>query len=80
MELLDIALDGMGWDRARSQQIFDGRQTRFVPMKRGLPVNLHYATAVVEGGRARLRPDIYGLDAAYAREMDRVATARIAAR
>ncbi|UFN47336.1 L,D-transpeptidase family protein [Roseomonas sp. OT10] len=80
MELLDIALDGMGWDRARSQQIFDSKQTRFVPLKRSLPVNLHYTTAVVEEGRVRLRPDIYGLDAAYAREMDRIATARIAAR
>ncbi|MFT8246738.1 L,D-transpeptidase family protein [Roseomonas sp. BN140053] len=79
MELLDIALDGMGWDRARIQRSFDSRQTSALPLKRTLPVRLHYTTAVVEGGRVRLRPDIYGLDAAYAREMDRTA-ARVAAR
>ncbi len=73
MELLDIALDGMGWDRARIMRAFDSRQTSAQALRRPLPVRLHYATAVVEGEAVRLRPDIYGLDAAYAREMDRTA-------
>lgn len=49
-----------------------------MPLKRSIPVRLVYTTAVVEEGRLRLRPDIYGLDAAYAREMDR-STPRVAA-
>jgi L,D-transpeptidase YcbB len=35
-----------------------------------LPVRLHYTTVVVEGGEVRVRPDVYGLDEAYARAMD----------
>ncbi|PZR18130.1 MAG: murein L,D-transpeptidase [Azospirillum brasilense] len=80
MELLDLAMDGMGWDRERMQRTFDTRQTINVPLKRSIPVRLVYTTAVVEEGRLRLRPDIYGLDAAYAREMDRGAPRVAAAR
>ena len=79
MELLDIALDGMGWDRARIRHSFDTRRTSAQALRRPLPVRLHYATAVVEAEAVRLRADIYGLDAAYAREMDRDAL-RVAAR
>ena len=39
-------------------------------LARSLPVRLHYTTAVVEEGEVRVRPDIYGLDEAYARAMD----------
>ncbi|SHI80407.1 Murein L,D-transpeptidase YcbB/YkuD [Roseomonas rosea] len=70
-ELLNIAFEGMGWDAGRIQRAYDSRQTQSVGLRRSLPVRLHYTTAVVEGGRVRLRPDIYGLDAAYVREMDR---------
>ena len=80
MELLDLAMDGMGGDRERMQRTFDTRQTINVPLKRPIPVRLVYTTAVVEEGRLRLRPDIYGLDAAYAREMDRGAPRVAAAR
>jgi len=69
--LLAIALEGTGWDPARVQRAYDSRQTQAVGLRRALPVRLHYTTVTVEGGRARVRPDIYALDAAYAREMDR---------
>lgn len=69
--LLTIAFDGMGWDAARIQRAYDGRQTQSVGLRRTLPVRLHYTTATVEGARVRVRPDIYGLDAAYVRELDR---------
>jgi murein L,D-transpeptidase YcbB/YkuD len=43
-------------------------------------VRLHYDTVLVEAGRVRIRPDIYGLDAAYAREMDRARPVVVAGR
>ena len=72
MELLDIALDGTGWSPDRVRHTFEVRRTVSQPLHRSLPVRLHYTTAVTEDGAVRLRPDLYGLDAAYAREMDRV--------
>jgi murein L,D-transpeptidase YcbB/YkuD len=69
--LLDAVMDGMGWNAARVARVLDSRQTQSVPLRRNLPVRLHYTSVIVEGGRVRIRPDIYGLDAAYAREMDR---------
>ncbi|WP_232480246.1 L,D-transpeptidase family protein [Roseomonas sp. KE2513] len=72
--LLAVVLEGMGWDAARIQRAYDSHQTQGVSLRRSLPVRLHYSTVTVEGGKARVRPDIYGLDLAYAREMDRVAT------
>jgi len=71
MELLDIALEGVpGWDRARVSRILDSRATVATSIPRSIPVRLHYTTVVVEGGQVRLRPDIYGLDEAYARALD----------
>ncbi|MFC7541140.1 hypothetical protein ACFQU2_19000 [Siccirubricoccus deserti] len=59
--------------------MLDSRQTTAVTAPRSLPVRLHYTTAVVEGNEVRLRPDIYGLDAAYVRAMDST-RARVAQR
>lgn len=70
-ELLTVALDGLGWDAARIQRAYEGKQTVTIALRRSLPVRLHYTTVTVEGSRVRVRPDIYGLDAAYAREMER---------
>jgi murein L,D-transpeptidase YcbB/YkuD len=68
MELLAVLLDGTpGWDVARAQATLDARTTVSVPLRRPLPVRLHYSTVTVEEGRLRIRPDIYGLDEAYAR-------------
>jgi len=79
MELLSEALSGMsGWDQAQMSRAVSSRVTRTVPMARSILVRLHYTTVVVEGGQVIMRPDIYGLDAAYARAMDRATRQRIA--
>lgn len=71
MALLALALEGTaGWDSARAQRAIDARSTSAVGLARSMPVRLHYTTAVVENGAVRLRPDIYGLDEAYARALD----------
>jgi len=71
MDLLEQVLDGTpGWDRAKATMALDSRQTSAVGLRRPLPVRLFYQTVMVEQGRVRIRPDIYGLDAAYARALD----------
>ncbi len=72
MELLEAVLAGTpGWDRARADRALAARRTSSVPVARTIPVRLHYTTVTVEGGnRVRIRPDIYGLDEAYARALD----------
>ncbi len=77
MELLEIAMMGMpGFDRPRIDKLLADRVTAGTAVRQVMPVRLHYTTAVVEGGKVALRPDIYGLDEAYARAMD--APARMA--
>ena len=71
LDLLDLVLEGTaGWDRGRAVGVLDGRATASAALARPLPVRLHYTTAVVEAGEVRVRPDIYGLDEAYARALD----------
>jgi murein L,D-transpeptidase YcbB/YkuD len=71
LDLLDVALEGTaGWDRARAAAVLGNRSTTSIALARPLPVRLHYTTVVVEAGEVRVRPDIYGLDEAYARAMD----------
>ncbi|MBD0274582.1 MAG: L,D-transpeptidase family protein, partial [Acetobacteraceae bacterium] len=72
LDLLDVVLEGTaGWDRARASAMLESRATTSVALARPLPVRLHYTTVVVGGdGEVRVRPDIYGLDEAYARAMD----------
>lgn len=70
MDLLLLLLqDNPGWDEARVGRALDGGQTSVTAFRRQLPLRLHYDTVVVEGGRVRVRQDLYGLDAAYARAM-----------
>ncbi|WP_137123883.1 murein L,D-transpeptidase [Roseomonas sp. HF4] len=79
MELLSDAFSGMsGWDEAQMSRAISSRVTRTVPMARSILVRLHYTTVVVEGGQVIMRPDIYGLDADYARALDRPVRQRIA--
>lgn len=69
-DLMALLLDGtQGWDVARAQRAIDSRTTSAVSLRRTLPVLLRYQTVTVEGGHVRIRPDLYGLDAAYARAM-----------
>ncbi len=78
-ELLSVALSGnAGWDGAQVSRVLASRATRSVPVARSIPVRLHYTTIVVEGGNVIIRPDIYGLDAEYARAMDRPRSQRVA--
>ncbi|MFC7608922.1 L,D-transpeptidase family protein [Pseudoroseomonas aestuarii] len=71
MELLALVLENApGWNRERAQAALDSRQTSFVGLARTLPVRLAYTTVTVEDGLVRVRPDIYGLDAAYLRLLD----------
>lgn len=71
MDLLEQVLEGTtGWDRAKATAALDSRQTSAVGLRRPLPVRLFYQTVMVEQGRVRIRPDIYGLDAIYARALD----------
>lgn len=80
MELLSEALSGTtGWDRARVDQVLASRRTAGTPIARSIPVRLHYTTTIVEGGRVIMRQDIYGLDADYARAMERAPAQRLAA-
>jgi murein L,D-transpeptidase YcbB/YkuD len=79
MELLDIALEGTaGWDRGRVDRVLASRQTSAITVARSIPVRLHYTTVTVEGAEVRLRPDLYGLDEAYARALDAPRLPRVA--
>ncbi|CAH0276808.1 murein L,D-transpeptidase [Roseomonas sp. CECT 9278] len=79
MELLSEALSGTaGWDRTRVDRTLASRATVSTPIARSVPVRLHYTTVIVEGGQVIMRSDIYGLDADYARAMDRGTPQRVA--
>jgi murein L,D-transpeptidase YcbB/YkuD len=69
--LMALVLQGTaGWDVPRAQRALASRGTSVISLGRSLPVRLHYTTTVVgPDGRVRTRPDIYRLDAAYARAM-----------
>jgi murein L,D-transpeptidase YcbB/YkuD len=80
LDLVAIVLEGTpGWDKARALKTLDSQKTSSVTVGRSLPVRLHYTTIVVEGTEIRVRPDIYGLDEAYARALDAPRTPRMAA-
>jgi murein L,D-transpeptidase YcbB/YkuD len=79
-DLMALLLEGTpGWDLPRAQRALDSRVTSSIGLRRVLPVLLHYNTVMVEGGRVRIRPDIYNLDAAYARAMAAPARQQMAA-
>jgi murein L,D-transpeptidase YcbB/YkuD len=80
-ELMALLLEGTpGWDVARAQRAIDSRVTSAVSLRRPLPTLLRYQTVTVEqGGRVRTRPDIYDLDAAYARAMAAAPQQQVAA-
>ena len=78
MELLSAALSGTSWDRTQVDRVLASRATRSAPIARSIPVRLFYSTVVVNGGQVTMRPDIYGLDAEYARALDRATSQRVA--
>ncbi len=72
LELLDLALEGTaGWNRARVDRVLASRATSGIGVAHPIPVRLHYTSVTVEAGGLAVRPDLYGLDAAYARALDR---------
>uniref|UniRef100_UPI0022EAA6FD L,D-transpeptidase family protein n=1 Tax=Falsiroseomonas oryzae TaxID=2766473 RepID=UPI0022EAA6FD len=80
MDFMAMLLEGSpGWNVERAQRAIDSRVTSAMTLGRSLPVLLRYQTAVVEGGRVRIRPDIYGLDEAYARALNAAPRAQVAA-
>jgi murein L,D-transpeptidase YcbB/YkuD len=80
-ELMAMLLEGTpGWDLARGRRAVDSRATSSVTLARSMPTLLRYRTTMVEDGRVRIRPDIYGLDAAYARALNAPPRAQVAAR
>lgn len=62
-ELASLLLQSSGWNDARiSDQIRQG-ETRYVPIRHRIPVNLYYLTAwVAEDGKPQFRTDIYNYD------------------
>ncbi|MCU0945764.1 MAG: L,D-transpeptidase family protein [Rubritepida sp.] len=71
MEFMMLLFEGMeGWSQERAERTLASRQTIVASLRRQLPIRLHYTTVTVEGGTVRVRPDIYGLDEAYARAME----------
>lgn len=69
-----------GWDRSRIDTAIGSGRTFGVTAPRAIPVLIAYRSAVVgDDGTVSLRPDIYGLDAAYARLLERGGT-RVAVR
>ena len=70
-DMMAALLDGTpGWDIGRAQRAVESRNTGAVSLRRVSPVLLRYNTVMIEtGGRVRIRPDIYDLDAAYSRAM-----------
>lgn len=71
MDFLALALAGMaGWDQERTTRILATRATSVTTLRNQPQVRLHYSTVTVDGGEMRVRQDIYGLDAAYARAME----------
>ncbi|SDX54208.1 Murein L,D-transpeptidase YcbB/YkuD [Allochromatium warmingii] len=71
MKLAELLLEESSWDRARIDSVLEGTQTRHVNLSEPLPVLLYYLTARADAeGRVRMRPDIYGRDAAVAAALD----------
>ena len=80
MDFMAMLLEGTpGWSVDRAQRAVDSRATSTMQLGRSLPVTLRYRTVAVEGDRVRIRPDVYDLDAAYARAMAAPSRAQVAA-
>jgi murein L,D-transpeptidase YcbB/YkuD len=71
-ELMALLLEGTpGWNVERAEAAIASGQTSGVMVRRPVRTLLAYRTVRVEGERVTIRPDLYRLDEAYARAMDR---------
>lgn len=62
-DLANLLLQDAGWNDTRISSTLKEGNTRFVPIRHRIPVNLYYLTAwVADDGRAQYRTDIYNYD------------------
>lgn len=62
-ELAGILLQDVGWNGGRISDTLKQGDTRYVSIRRRIPVNLYYLTAwVADDGKAQYRTDIYNYD------------------
>ena len=62
-DLANLLLQNVGWNNARISGVLKDGNTRFVPIRHRVPVNLYYLTAwVADDGLPQFRTDIYNYD------------------
>jgi len=62
-ELAGLLLQDAGWNDARISSTLKEGDTRYVPIRHRIPVNLYYLTAwVADDGKPQFRTDIYNYD------------------
>lgn len=62
-ELADLLLQDVGWNDSRISDTLKQGDTRYVPIRHRIPVNLYYLTAwVAADGQPQYRTDIYNYD------------------
>lgn len=62
-DLANLLLQDAGWNDTRISSTLKEGDTRYVPIRHRIPVNLYYLTAwVADDGKAQYRTDIYNYD------------------
>lgn len=62
-DLANLLLQDAGWNDSRISSTLKEGDTRYVPIRHRIPVNLYYLTAwVADDGKAQYRTDIYNYD------------------
>jgi len=62
-ELANLLLQDSGWNNTRISSTLKEGNTRYVPIRHRIPVNLYYLTAwIADDGQAQYRTDIYNYD------------------
>ena len=62
-DLANLLLQNVGWNNTRITGVLKEGNTRFVPIRQRVPVNLFYLTAwVADDGQPQFRTDIYNYD------------------
>jgi len=62
-ELANLLLQDAGWNDSRISSTLKQGDTRYIPVRHRIPVNLYYLTAwVADDGRTQFRTDIYNYD------------------
>lgn len=62
-DLANLLLQDAGWNDSRISSTLKEGDTRYVPIRNRIPVNLYYLTAwVADDGKAQFRTDIYNYD------------------